>query len=38
MWEHGNVDLLYREVGIDEETVLKRVVTAYISAGAGRKG
>ncbi len=36
--EHGNVDLLYREVGIDEETVLKRVVTAYISAGAGRKG
>lgn len=32
--EHGNVSLLYREVGIDAETIVKRVVTAYIAAGA----
>ncbi|MBO5095115.1 MAG: 1-deoxy-D-xylulose-5-phosphate synthase [Lachnospiraceae bacterium] len=30
--EHGNVSLLYQEVGIDAETIVKRVVTAYISA------
>lgn len=32
--EHGNVALLYQEVGIDADTVLKRVVTAYASACA----
>lgn len=32
--EHGNVSLLYREVGIDAETIVKRVATAYIAAGA----
>lgn len=34
--EHGNVSLLYQEVGIDAESVFKRVVTAYVSAKAGR--
>ncbi len=29
--EHGNVDLLYREVGIDKDSVVKRIVTAYVS-------
>lgn len=32
--EHGNVSLLYQEVGIDAETIVKRIVTAYISASA----
>ncbi len=32
--EHGNVALLYQEVGIDADTVLKRIVTAYASACA----
>ena len=32
--EHGNVSLLYQEVGIDAESVTKRVVTAYVSAEA----
>lgn len=27
--EHGNVDLLYREVGIDSDTVLERTISAY---------
>ena len=29
--EHGNVDLLYQEVGLDAQTVLKRIVTEYVS-------
>ena len=29
--EHGNVDLLYREVGFDPETIAKRIITEYIS-------
>ena len=28
--EHGNVDLLYEEVGIDAASVVKRVVTAFV--------
>ena len=28
--EHGNVDLLKQEVGIDADSVLKKIVTAYI--------
>ena len=28
--EHGNVELLYREVGLDVETVAKQVITAYV--------
>ncbi len=35
--EHGNVSLLYQEVGIDADSVLKRVVTAYASAAADGK-
>jgi len=29
--EHGNVSLLYEELGLDAETIVKRVITAYIS-------
>ena len=29
--EHGNVALLYEEVGIDAETVTKRVIEKYIT-------
>lgn len=35
--EHGNVGLLYKEVGIDEETIVKRVVTEYAPMGDLRK-
>lgn len=28
--EHGNVDLLYEEVGIDAESVTKRIIEQYI--------
>ena len=28
--EHGNVDLLYKEVGLDPEQIAKRVITDYI--------
>ena len=28
--EHGNVELLKAEAGIDAETVVKRIVTEYI--------
>ena len=31
--EHGNVELLKREVGIDTETMVKRIITQYISWG-----
>ncbi len=31
--EHGNVGLLYQEVGIDADTIVKRVVTAYAPMG-----
>ena len=33
--EHGNVELLKQEVGIDTDTVIKRIITEY--AGVGRK-
>lgn len=29
--EHGNVELLKQEVGIDAESVVKKIVTAYVS-------
>ena len=29
--EHGNVELLYKEVGLDSEQIAKRVITDYIS-------
>lgn len=28
--EHGNVDILRKEVGIDEDTIKKRIITEYI--------
>ena len=28
--EHGNVDLLYKEVGLDPELIAKRIITDYI--------
>ena len=31
--EHGNVELLKQEVGIDTETMVKRIITQYISWG-----
>ena len=31
--EHGNVELLKKEVGIDAETIVKRVITEYIGLG-----
>lgn len=36
--EHGNVSLLYQEVGIDADSVIKRIVTAYAPiSGQGEK-
>ncbi len=35
--EHGNVAILHKEVGIDADSVYKRVVTAYISEGGRRE-
>ena len=31
--EHGNVEALYEEVGIDAESVTKRIIEKYITAG-----
>lgn len=31
--EHGNVDILYEEVGIDAESVTKRIIERYITQG-----
>ena len=28
--EHGNVDLLYKEVGLDPELIAKRIITEYV--------
>ncbi len=28
--EHGNVDALYEEVGIDAESVIRRIIEKYI--------
>lgn len=33
--EHGNVGLLYQEVGIDADTIVKRIVAAYAPMKAG---
>ncbi len=32
--EHGNVTTLHQEVGMDADSVLKRIITAYISEGS----
>ncbi|WP_122642925.1 1-deoxy-D-xylulose-5-phosphate synthase [Luxibacter massiliensis] len=34
--EHGNVDVLRREVGLDEDTVVKRIITEYVTIRDGR--
>ena len=31
--EHGNVDLLKQEIGIDADSIVKKVMTQYISQG-----
>ena len=31
--EHGNVDILKQEVGIDTDTIVKRIITRYLSWG-----
>ena len=28
--EHGNVNILYQEVGIDAESVVKRIIAEYV--------
>ena len=34
--EHGNVDILKKEVGIDPDTILKRIITDFIGSGKSR--
>ena len=29
--EHGNVELLKREIGIDEDSITKKIMTCYVS-------
>lgn len=36
--EHGNVELLKQEIGIDADSIVKRVLTAYISLGGRKQG
>ena len=36
--EHGNVDLLKEEIGIDSDSIWKKVVTCYVSSLAGAAG
>ena len=31
--EHGNVDLLRREVGLDAETIVKQIIADYVTIG-----
>ncbi|MCQ4701215.1 1-deoxy-D-xylulose-5-phosphate synthase [Mediterraneibacter gnavus] len=33
--EHGNVDLLRREVGLDAETIVKQIIADYVTIGKG---
>ncbi len=35
--EHGNVELLKREIGIDADSIVKKVLTAYVSMAADKK-
>lgn len=35
--EHGNVELLKREIGIDADSIVKKVMTAYVSMAADDK-
>ena len=36
--EHGNVDLLKEEIGIDSDSIWKKVVTCYVSSLTGTAG
>ncbi|MBD5526634.1 MAG: 1-deoxy-D-xylulose-5-phosphate synthase [Lachnospiraceae bacterium] len=35
--EHGNVELLKREIGIDADSIVKKIMTAYVSMAADGK-
>ena len=35
--EHGNVELLKREIGIDADSIVKKIMTAYVSMTANDK-
>lgn len=35
--EHGNVELLKREIGIDADSIVKKIMTAYVSMAADDK-
>ncbi len=35
--EHGNVELLKREIGIDADSIVKKIMTAYVSMAANDK-
>lgn len=35
--EHGNVELLKQEIGIDADSIVKKVITQYISQGGTQK-
>ncbi|MBD5475580.1 MAG: 1-deoxy-D-xylulose-5-phosphate synthase [Lachnospiraceae bacterium] len=35
--EHGNVELLKREIGIDADSIVKKIMTAYVSMAANEK-
>ncbi len=34
--EHGNVELLKREIGIDEDSIVKKILTCYVSMAGER--
>lgn len=34
--EHGNVELLKREIGIDEDSIVKKIMTCYVSMAADK--
>ncbi len=35
--EHGNVELLKREIGIDEDSIVKKIMTCYVSMAGENK-
>ena len=34
--EHGNVELLKREIGIDADSIVMKIMTRYVSMAGGR--
>ena len=36
--EHGNVELLKREIGIDEDSIVKNILTSYVSMAGENNG